>query len=573
MKTLIRSMAVFIVFVFAIVSLSACGAGTKDSGTVEKAADNSTADSTAPAPAQEEKKPEGPSWKQDTSPVTIDWFFNFSWYDKVWDTEKVELDKYITEKTGVTVNIMIPATDDGAKLSAMIAANEFPDVITTDLWTAQNDALVNGGHLYPLFELADQYAPEFKNMLPKSMVDFSKTKYKDFYFFVSDVYCPERMKPDDRRAVGNTIIVREDLMKQVGLTPEDFNTSDKFLESMKKVRDAKLKYKDLPVSTLYFGPNGGVGDALLYMLPSMFGARYLDASNNYSDLKLDPKHLDALLFANRLFREGLLTKENFTSERKQIEEKIASGTLFCLVAETADYRTPVQTLFSSDNAAKYIPLDAVTQDGTPPVYIQDMGGWSVTAVTKNAKKPDRIIRFLEYLYSDEGQMDTLVGIKDKHYIINADGKVQWSDEILKVKAENPDAMAKQYGLMTFWWLWDVLYKERHVYSQNSSPVDTMWNAIRYAQSKYSKTSNAFFNIDPDSSSELSTKLSEISQYWESQLTKIVLAKDEQTSISLYNAGVEQMKKMGLDEIIKYRDEKFNKNLKDYGIDPATIYTK
>lgn len=570
MKSLLRSLALFLVLFLAITSLVACGSGTKGSDTTTAA--GTTAGTTAPAETTA-AEPAGPSWKLDTSPITIDWFFNFSWYDKVWDTEKVVLDKYITEKTGVKVNIMVPSADDGVKLSAMIASDDLPEVITTDLWTAQNDPLVKGGHLYKFMELAEKHAPGLKELIPKSMIDYSTSKYGDFYFFVSDVVCPERVKPDDRSSTGTTAIVREDLLKQVGLTVDDFKTADKFMESMKKVRDAKLKYKGLDVTPLYFGPNGGLNDTLSYMLPNMFGSRIVDDSGNLIGLWQDSKYIESLKFANKLFGEGLLTKENFTSERKQIEEKITSGTIFCLVANTADYKNPVQTLFTNDNAAKYIPLDAISLDGTPPVYVSSMGGWSTTAITTKAKNPERIIRFFEYLYSDEGQMDTLLGIKDQHYSIDSNGKVKLSDEIMKVKQENPDALTKQYGLMTFWWLWDVLYKERYVYSQAATPVDQMWSEIRYNQGKYNKVSNAFFNIDPDSGSDLSTTYNEIREYWNNQITKVVLAKDEQASDNFYKEGIAQVKKMGLDEIDKYRDTAFKKNLKDYNIDPATIYSK
>ena len=48
-----------------------------------------------------------PGWKANAeNPVKFDWYINFSWFARHWGDSIVS--KYITEKTGVDVNFIVP---------------------------------------------------------------------------------------------------------------------------------------------------------------------------------------------------------------------------------------------------------------------------------------------------------------------------------------------------------------------------------------------------------------------------------------------------------------------------------
>ncbi|HLU23665.1 MAG TPA: ABC transporter substrate-binding protein, partial [Bacillaceae bacterium] len=50
---------------------------------------------------QTELTEDEPGWKEDTSPITFDWYINFSWFASKWGNDATS--KYITEKTGVSL--------------------------------------------------------------------------------------------------------------------------------------------------------------------------------------------------------------------------------------------------------------------------------------------------------------------------------------------------------------------------------------------------------------------------------------------------------------------------------------
>ena len=64
-------------------------------------------------------------WKANADkPIKFDWYINFSWFARHWGDSKVS--KYITQKTGVDVNFIVPAGNEAEKLNAMIAGDALP---------------------------------------------------------------------------------------------------------------------------------------------------------------------------------------------------------------------------------------------------------------------------------------------------------------------------------------------------------------------------------------------------------------------------------------------------------------
>ena len=77
---------------------------------------------------------ETPSWKKDTSPITIDWFVAYDWYGKVFDPVNNMADKKLQTETGITINVI---TGNADKLNALIVSGELPDVVTFDAVASQ----------------------------------------------------------------------------------------------------------------------------------------------------------------------------------------------------------------------------------------------------------------------------------------------------------------------------------------------------------------------------------------------------------------------------------------------------
>ena len=101
------------------------------------------------------------------------------------------------------------------------------------------------------------------------------------------------------------------------MSMEDLKTKEGFYEALKKVKDEKLQYDGMDVIPLtgVYATN----------MAQQFGAQLEDKEGNLQDIKLQPEYLEALKFYNRLYREGLITTDEFTQDQTQRDQKVASG--------------------------------------------------------------------------------------------------------------------------------------------------------------------------------------------------------------------------------------------------------
>ena len=86
--------------------------------------------STKTAEVEKVTDPTKAAWEQDKTPITLDWYINFNWFAGKWGEDLTS--QYVTKKTGVNLNIQVPAGDASQKLNTMMASGKLPDIITLD---------------------------------------------------------------------------------------------------------------------------------------------------------------------------------------------------------------------------------------------------------------------------------------------------------------------------------------------------------------------------------------------------------------------------------------------------------
>jgi ABC-type glycerol-3-phosphate transport system substrate-binding protein len=148
-------------------------------------------------------------------------------------------------------------------------------------------------------------------------------------------------------------------------------------------------------------------------------------------------------FYNKAYRAGILDKEAFTQKYADYQAKLKAGQLLT-----------IHMGWELDGANAYFKAKGQTDKGfvaqvvdgaTSQAYgLQSIVGlndpWIV--ISKNAKNPERVIEFLDYLYSPEGTRLLLNGIQGQQWDIE-NGKPEYTDATIKAKNEDPN-----YGVKT-----------------------------------------------------------------------------------------------------------------------------
>jgi putative aldouronate transport system substrate-binding protein len=556
-KKMVRMLGmVLAIFMFVSVFVG-CGTQKSTNAAEESTTVGTTAAETAAAQ-------EGPAYSIDTSPIALDWFVNLDWFGTKWDVQKLAY-KLATEKTGVTVNFIVPTAGANEKLSTMIAADQLTDIISTEA-NAQMGLLKTANKLEPLLPLIQKEAPTFEARLPKSMIEWSTAEDGNWYqianFFMTDA----EKGPNNYYNANDTMVARKDIMEQLSITPEDFSTQEGMLAALKKVADAKLTYKDQKVIPFYTGPQAGNGELFQWVLWEMFAVPTEAKDGKLADRRYDPKNLEALKFGNTLYREGLLQKDNFTAQRLQVEEKLATGAIFCFAGNKGDYQGKFMEVFTNDNKAEYVAVGPVRAlDGAKPAYGGSLGGWVHTMISKGSEKKQRAIRLLEFMYSEEGTDMMTYGIEGQTYTKQEDGHYKWTETYLKdIKEAQDKKEDDKYGLG----LW-LVHNWPYVQAREvppSSPAEISNAKLSQFNAQFLYNNMCEGNLAPEGDSDEAVAKKKIDDYYNLQLTKMLMADSGQAVEVIYNETLKHMDELGQESVMKVMDKKFQANKKKLGVD-------
>lgn len=559
MKGLTKWLSLTLAIVLFAVVLSACAQ------TDRQPAQTTT---TPPADPTDPGDMSGPSWTWDTSPVELSLYMHESWYTKQWNPDENIRDAAIFEATGVNLDIQVPTGDAAERLNTMIAGKALPDIIILGWWFDQVRQMQTAGLVHNLNTLIDEYAPDFRQIIPESMIKWYTHEDENWYAFPNFFWAEEHMTDRVPLQTNAGMYARQDIMNELGISPEDFNTQDGMVEALSKVRDARLEFDGFPVRPLALGPQV-IGD-LGWVWTSFFAVPREDSEGNIVDMRRQPEYLELMKFLNRLYREGLMYDENFVDQRQQITERKAVGEIFAFVGNTADYVSAIRDVYNIDPQAQFVPVGPVRRkDGAEPILVSSgTAGWQVNLVSANTEHPDRAIRLLHYLYSEEGQMVTSFGVEGVTYTIDENGHVQWTDYFLEQREQDEDRTARIYGDGGgLWWVHNPLFA-RAIEPPPATVPDQLHRDIWNYFGQWVYQDLAFTNIDPPGGTDEQAMNAEIGTYWATQVPMMIMAASPEDVERIWLEALNHIDTLGAQQVIGVINERFNANKDRLGIEHA-----
>lgn len=498
--------------------------------------------------------------------VTIDWFVNEGWFNRPWDSER-PVDAALEEYAGVNINFLNSSGGGTGteKLNAMIAADDLPDVVTMGWWYAQVKELEAAGMLQPLNEIIPEMTPTFYERVPRSMQDWYRAEDGNWYNFPNFYWAEEHLTADSYIETNASMVARKDIMDDLGIVPEDFETQEGMIAALTKVKEAGLEYNGLRVAPLYFTPNGGfpgtwVWDAFFALPDETPDGQYLDSRKH-------PKYLEQMYFANELYRAGLLSMENWTLDRNGINEKIVSGSIFMLMCNTADYAGPWKNLYLADPAAEYVAVGPLrAKDGAEPVNPSTgMNGWLVSGIAHDTNKTQSILNAWDWLYSMDGLMSYTFGVEGDSYNM-VDGRVAWTDKYIDIQSD-PDKSNKEiYGNYSLWLLHNPLW-EQPIKPAPATMADMVAVKVKDFFSQWTYNNAALDNLNPDGGSDEAAIAEEIRIYWEdTQVPKMIMADSAEEVKMIYDESIDYITSLGWEDVQRIQNEKFQANKAKLGVD-------
>lgn len=339
------------------------------------------------------------------------------------------------EATNVKIeSIVAPATNFDEKFNVSIMGKTLPDMMMGKSIDVLNEYGMKGAFI-PLEDLLEEQAPHiFARMdeRARKMVTASD----------GHIYAIPRFGQDRLRTAW---LIRKDWLDDLGLeVPE---TTDEWLEVLRQFKEKDpgnagsnlvplMNRSGSSVFTIYTAPTFGLHPETY---TKMDGKYVLNATTEEYKNMVD--------WYRTLYEEKLFDQEFVTTTSKQWEEAISAGYVGAFIdfANRADTFTGI--LKQQDPDAEFVvaqpPVGPTGAQGVPSY--SDILTTTSVAISKDCKDVEAALKWLDYLYSDEGSWLTSVGIEGVTYTgVDENGAPIWTDEI----KNNPNNMAitSKYGI-------------------------------------------------------------------------------------------------------------------------------
>lgn len=535
----------FYVLLILTLALTGCGKG----GNGEKGGKEKSQDALEPMVLAEK------SWETDKTPITITWFVAYDWYSKGWNPGNNTSDTKILMDTGVTLEITSGDTD---KLNALISAGKLPDLITMDVTATQRTLLENGDKLLPLEPLFEQYAPDVN--IPGSMKDWYRNENGNWYSIASYYYGPERVNEGfgGYLVTHNNNFVRQDLLEEINMTIEDLTTKEGLLRALRAAKNLTYDGMDIIPYSGWWTKN----------FAEQFGIDREDKDGNLLSMIRQPEWLEALKFANTLYREGIITDEEFTQNQSQRDQKIASGQVFFMTG-TSVVQSPKEALYSYDPEALIVYAGQV-QGGDlgkkPLLEGVSSGGWTATMITSNAQNPARIAQFISYMTQEEHTLNAGPAVGADTYDL-VDGKMVRKQAVIEAFERDYSAAAAKYLMnIEFFVDWTIIQK------YTGDVPQTIWEEQVLQIERDERTniydSKTFGAIAPIGGSDLAAAKAAIDAYYDTAEKAIIMAENEEECERLYVEVIKTMESSGWKDVEAYENKKFQEAKAKLGIQYA-----
>ena len=494
---------------------------------------------------------------------TVDWYVNdstFSW--NTYGSDRVS--EIIKEKTGVTIHFTSPVTDDGQKLSTLISGNKLPDLISVQCWYPQCSQLALQGYVYPLDALIEKWAPSMKAREQEDIWNYFKMGNGYCYGIPNFAYSTKYISNDEQMEPNGCLLVRKDWYEEVAKAGIDMTTPDGFIQGCEYVKTNHAG--SIPFQ---IGPFTTDGNTSIDWLMQYFACSFEDGEGNYVERRYSENYKDMLKFLNECYKKSLIKAENLTDKAAAIKTNISRGNVFASIVTPQDYQTAFQNCYAA--GIEYVPLVLHNYNGDDPV-LQDISGngYLLTMVSNNCSRPDKVIKLLDFLYSEEGQRLVAFGVEGETYewTDETHTAIRWTDRYLSGinnKGSADAAWVGDYGLYSMTLLMNLAYINKLKPLNGMSDSDMYIYNLKRPMMPYSYNYKPVFlkhDTSDENYSDISTKNTTITTKWTEYLAKIISASDY---LSTYESAVKYVKKRGLDDVVSFYSKSYQTTKQTLGV--------
>jgi len=480
--------------------------------------------------------------------VTI-WAPNGEGIQKTMNTlSDAEFYKELERRTGVTVEFIHPPIgQQNDSFNLMIASGNYPDIIEMIhpygyMFPGGYDKAIEEGIVLRLNELVDQYAPNYKKLLYSSE-QIRKESFTDsgnlpgFWSISANGPQPPWMG----------MVVRKDWLDDLGLDVPV--TYDDWYNMLIAFRD--IKKAEAPMMLHYSGFNpmnifeGGYG-----ITDTFF---QVDGKVKYGPL--EPGYREYISMLSKWYAEGLIDKDFATKQdfipSSDYTASNRTGAFYCQYIDFTGLKAKAE-----DKNYELVAVSTPVKKVGDSLHVRQKNTQSGSinwVVTSACKDPVTVTKWLDYNYTEEGDLLAAYGFEGKTFEYNKEGKPEFTSFMYN----NPDGYSLQEMYLKYCKLGGacIYHWEREFAGLPKNSLD----AVQIWQ----KNNDAAYILPPitltaDEGAEYSRIMSDIETYRQEMVLNFILGVEP---LSNYDNFVNQIKSMNIERAIELQQaalDRFNK---------------
>jgi len=511
----------FVLLLSTMIILSSCVKTTSQSSDSSSDTKTTTSETTQ---AKEEKK----------EPVTITYMTteHGSWPI----TNDTPVLKKIEELIGVRIEF-IPLSADSAeqKINTVFASGDMPDCMNLSI------SQINKYGSKAFVALDDYIENSMPNVKKLADADYRMAIMNlDGHIYGIPLYGINR--------INRGLVMRGDLL-------EKYN-----LEKPKTIADLEnvlRVFKQNNPDSIPLGVQPSFRGTLLPVYQPAFGLHF-DTTLSIIDGKMvlnatTENYKEMISWLARLYADDLLDQEYIVRSLASWEENIGLQKMLSFTGFFT--RSDMLNNTALKDTSAYLtcipPLEGPNGDKGAPSYSLVNTSYN-TAITKSCKNIDAAVKYIDFLFSDEGRILTSWGIEGVHHTVNEKGERQLTDEYKDAISDY--AIAAKIGInqQMFPRYWDPEF-------QYAAAGPQTREAIKFLEGLY---------IDPlptlsyteDTLNEMSEIWATLGTYIEEYTHNVITGKDSISNWDKFQEGIKQYKG---DRYIELVNEAYNRYLEKY----------
>ncbi len=450
-----------------------------------------------------------------------------------------------------------PVGQEKEQFNLMVASGELPDIVEyswNSVYPGGAEAAIEDGCIIELNDVIDQYMPNYKAYLEKfpeveKMVKTDTGKHYTIpYMYTATPFGMEHQSISGREPAFETwmgFFMRKDLLDEYGLeVPVTLDDWYNVLSTFKANGIAT------PLSGTWTN-----------ILKSTFAVSAFDIAHDmFVDAdgktvrygRTEPGYKDFLAYMNKLYTEGLLDPDFAIIDGTTLKSKILNQELGAWCGATSTYMgVQYDQIHADDPESKFYPIGVTNPKKTEDqVLLYRQADYpfrnSGACITTSCENIEAAAKFLDFFWTDEGDMMVNWGIEGESYVRNEEGTPVFTD-----KLANPENGLSPTQAFAFYRRQNAPIAMDHqtrLMSKGSYTTPESVNALYVWEQTNGLGSSVLppVTLLPEETTEYASKMTEIQTYADEMRIKFIMG---ETSLDEFDNYVKQIEAMGLEDVL------------------------